>query len=235
MKSIFSYYPGPNPPPRRYGLYSPGLDRFLLVDGLDLWGLHHAACLLASKIQTLVCVFAAGEPEFTNENCLNWSLTEKSKVFPRKQTPGSFLIESNSSCVQVGPPSGFAERMPELLKDQTFALFVLHATYAMRLADLIVGSDYRFRNEDQSFYTGFFAKEIKPTEIAAATDRTLWQNGFQGEIGAILYRAQTIEQARNELNSLNEAPAPSTNLERLAGISRKAYLDEFFQLLGSKY
>lgn len=235
MKTILSYYPGSTPVLKRYGLYSPGLDRFLLVDGLDLWGLHHAACLLASKIPTLVCIFKNGEPEFSNENCLNWSLSEKSKVVPRKQTPGIFLIESNSLCVFEGPPAGFSERMPELLKDQEFALFLLRATFAMRLADLIVGSDYRFRNEDQSLYTGFFSAEIKPTEIVPATDRTLWQNGFQGEIGAILYRAQSKEQALEQFAALATAVEPSTNLQRLAGINRKAYLEEFFQLLGSKY
>lgn len=236
MNTILSYYPGLTPVSKRYGLYSPGLDRFLLVDGLDLWGLHHAACLLASKIPTLVCIFQAGEPEFSNENCLNWSLTEKSKVLPRKQTPGSFLIESNSTCVFAGPPAGYSERMPELVKDQEFALFLLRATYAMRLADLIVGSDYRFRNEEQALYTGFFSTELKQTEIVTATDKTLWQNGFQGEIGSILYRAQTIEQARSQFAELAAGGAvPSTNLERLAGISRKAYMDEFFQLLGSKY
>lgn len=235
MKTILSYYPGFTSTPKRYGLYSPGLDRFLLVDGLDLWSLHHAACLLASKIPTLVCIFQDGEPEFSNENCLSWSLTEKSKVLPRKQTPGSFLIESNSMCVFEGPPAGFTDRMPELLQDQEFALFLLRATYAMRLADLIVGSDYRFRNEDQSLYTGFFSTELKPTEIAPPTDRTLWQHGFQGEIGAILYRAQTIDQALEQFTALAAQVDPSTNLQRLAGISRKAYLDEFFQLLGSKY
>lgn len=222
---ILNYYPAQQQ--KKYGLYSPGLDRFLLTDSLDLFTLHHAACLLSSKIATVLCVFPA-ETAFGTENCLTWTL--QNKLHLKKQTPAVHTVKSAADIIPAVPPA----EMGDLLREQEFAAFVLRATYALRLADLVVSSHPESRNEDQNFYLDFFNGLSNP-ELQAAPDKTRWRGGFKTEVGSILYKADDIPEALlgfSELRNRTTDLRQDSNLQHMAQQLRAAYLRSFFGFLG---
>lgn len=234
---VLKYYQSPTRVPKRYGLYSSGLDRFLLVDGLDLWTLRHAAQLLSSKIATVICVFTSEEPTFQLENCLTWSLVQKQMVVPKKQTPDLHLVHNNDEILQEGLPFDFLDNIEEVVEDQEFAIFVLRAAYALRLTDLLVSSSALAHNEDQGFYTDFFADILQKDTLHSVPDKTLWNKGFSGEIGRILYRSQSIAEVLRALtesytNCHPDESIPTSKFGLRANIYRKFYLNRFFEFFG---
>ncbi len=238
-QKVLNYYqtPATATVPKRYGLYSSGLDRFLLVDGLDLWTIRHASQLLSSKISTVICVFTSEEPTFLLENCLSWSLVEKHKVVPKKQTPDLQMVLSNSEIFQEGLPIDFLDKMDEVVSDQEFAVFVLRATYAMRLTDLLISSSALAHNEDQAFYTDFFTGVLQKDNLRSAADKTDWTKGFTVEIGGILYRSQSISEALQAFtqcykNCSPDESIPASKFSKRANIYRKFYLNRFFEFFG---
>lgn len=236
-EKVLSYYQTPARVTKRYGLYSSGLDRFLLIDGLDLWTIRHAAQLLSSKIATVICVFASEEPNFNIENCLAWSLVQKQKVVPKKQTPDLQIVLNNSEIIEEGLPIDFLNNMEEVIKDQEFAIFVLRAVYAMRLTDFLVSSSALAHNEDQQFYTDLFVGVLQKESLNPVPDKTLWPNGFTGEIGSILYRSQSISEVLLALTDIYknchpDDSIPASKFDLRANIYRKFYLNRFFEFFG---
>lgn len=222
-KKVLNCYP--NSKKNCYALYAICMDRFLLVDNLDLWPLFHAAKLLSSKLTLTLFVFSSGSAPFENNNCMLWTTLNKESVLPKKQTPAIAIIKDNKELVKAGASEDYSEDLAHTVKVQEFALFVVKAVNAAYLADLFVSNHPEVNNEDQSFYLNLFnASQL--SEIVAAEDRTLWKRGFLNEISATLYKAQTIEEA---LDIFSKMYFEKTNEE--SNWFKNLYLKTFFDFL----
>lgn len=238
---ILEYYQNPARLPKRYGLYTSSLDRFILVDGLDLWVVEHTAKLLSSKFLTTICVFTNEEPPFEVDDCLLWSFIDKTQVLPKMQNPEIFLISGNHELIQEGLPYDFIDRMDEVIKDQEFAHFVLRATYAMKLTELYLNSNAELYNFDQNFYTSFYAQESLDVQKLTPTDKAQWAAGFTHTLSSLLYKAQSTEEASDSIlrlrNANNFNPAEPLHKQfyyrrhERSFLFKQVYLGKFFELL----
>jgi hypothetical protein len=213
--------------PVKYGLYSYNLDRFLIVDSLDLWAISETAQILSSKLALVVCVFTVPPPnDFKIENCLCWDLSEKEFALPIKQTPTIALIKSENSINKLGPPVDFKNQLAKLVLDQEFALFTLKSIVAARLTQLFFNHNTEINNVDQSYYLKFFSDEKNNLLGYAAHDKTEWQNVFAGNIYSILYKSQSIKEAL--MGFTNLIP---TNFDSDLYKYQRSYLNYFFRHL----
>lgn len=188
--------------PIKYGLYSTAIDRFFLVDGLDLSAISLAAKILSSKISSLVCVFTSEPPPFTLENCLMWSLTNKDAILPKKQTPELYFVKNSDECIFSDTALDFKHKISQLVRDQEYMLFVLKACSAITLTELFLNSHAKFNNIDQNFYMQLFSEFDKTFEITTAKDKAGFELGFHKKILQILYVSCSIEEALNHFSEL---------------------------------
>lgn len=210
-----SFYPSVAAEPC-YGLYSPGLDRFLIVDRYDLWTLFHAARLLSSKLP-LVC-YAFPPAGLSISNCLKWTLVEKTTQLSSNQTPVLKALESPQDLVELGVAPDFSEVAASLVRDQEFALFVLRATRAMRVTDAMLN------RSAQDFFTRLSPDFKAAAPFRETIDDTSWPLGFVGAVERILYHSLSIEEALERLEKqLPRRQRKDTVTE---------YSETFFGLLG---
>lgn len=213
--------------PVKYGLYSYNLDRFLIVDSLDLWAVCETAKILSSKLALVVCVFSTPPPNnFKIENCLCWDLNDKEFALPQKQTPTLALIKSAHAINELGPPVDFKNQLANLVIDQEFALFTLKSVVAARLTHLFFNQNAQMNNVDQSYYLKFFSDEQNNLLDYAAADKTDWQNGFSAKIYSILYKSQNIKEALIGFSNLIP-----TNVDSDLYQYRRPYVNYFFRYL----
>lgn len=208
--------------PIRYGLYSLSLDRFMLVDGLDLWCIEHAAKLLSSKFATIVCIFAVKPPPFGVNDSINWSIVNKVRTLPVIQTPEAYVIFSDTDLIYEGPPVDFMNQMEKITDEQAFAYFVLKIVTAAKLTNFVIGSESGINNINQDFYIDLFENEKKI--IYPALDKAGWKKNFLTDISQIIYRSQNITEILYSFKKL----LSESHLNQPIFNYKKIYLDYFF-------
>ena len=183
-------------------MFSPPLDRFLIVDNLDPWIMFETAKLLSSKI-ILVCYILNENTvtDMTNENCLMFGTVHKKG----ENTYGSSLMSSvkqpacmtnfNSEVVDKGWPTEFATgtRKEMILKMQEYALFVLKCLHAITISD-------SYRNIfPESKYLHDYLSDCSPMELQECFDSTVAPSGMVHVIKNVLYHANSVEEALEEI------------------------------------
>jgi hypothetical protein len=214
---LVSYYPffqGFN----SYGIYSPGMDRFLAVSGLDLSAVLSAAKLLSAKIATQVYVFAPGSPALSNDDCLNWTLRDKSVHLSDLQTPIVNLLASPKDLVRADTEVNSQEN-PEFVKTQDYVLFLLRAVHALRLTDA------KLNTVDQGYYSRFLSGFPEADRFRVYIDDTKWPRGFVTTIETVLYKSQSVEEALQGFSLLFP-------YGRSMHVDLKVYAALFYELLG---
>lgn len=225
---VQSYFPALCP--LRYGLYSSTLDRFIVVDYLDLWSMQQAAQVLSSKFISVVCIFSMAEPPFNLQDCMLWTLTNKAAVLPTKQTPSLHRILDTKELMYAGISPDFSDNPHKLIEEQEFIIFVLKAVVALRLTDISLGFNSEVKNDNQSYYLSLAGLTKETLSIWAPPDRTRWVGGFAFWMNALLSRARSIEEVLAELeNVMNEDDEGGTS-EKV--IYKKIYVQNFYKFLG---
>lgn len=198
---IKNYYPFRNNL-NCYGIFSPSIDRFLIVDNLDPWIVFETAKIISSKIIVVCYVLNDKSIEnLTNENCLLFGTTHKKG----ENTYGASLMTSvkqpacmtnlNSEIIEKGWPFEFAEesRRDVVLKIQNYALFVLKCVYAITIAD-------SYRNMfPESKYLHDYLENYSPKEMQIHHDSTTAPNGMVHIIKSILYNSDNANEALEEI------------------------------------
>ena len=190
-KNCYSYN-GKN----RYAIYSVGVDRFILLDGWDLWITLSCAKILSSKLPTIV--FALGDEvdqTITQDDCIFWTISNKNITLSNSQTPVLQRLTDANAIVREGAPLDYVtdEQIQILIDLQNYALFVQKTLYAIRLADAMTNSDDHF----------FFAKLIEGNIsdiLQVRGDHTQQANGCVLEIERVLYTAQSIDEAMSRID-----------------------------------
>ncbi|MFZ3230198.1 MAG: hypothetical protein WA160_08335 [Pseudobdellovibrio sp.] len=229
-KELLNYYPGLHEQTVQYALYSQSIDRFFILDSLDLWTIHHTAKILSSKLSLVLCIFSSEKPPFTIENCLLWTLKNKAAVLPQHQSPVIYQIQNNDELLMAGIPIDFAENIKQLVQEQEFALFVLTVLYAARITELKLSLIPSIHNDSHSFYLDFFSTELVNTPLEARANKTIWPRGFLNEIGRILYRCQNVGMSLKSLSALKESITQTSDIysKRISTY----YFKTFEELLG---
>jgi hypothetical protein len=137
----------------------------------------------------------------TNENCLLYGTVHKKG----ENTYGSSLMSSikqpacmtnfNSQIVEQGWPTEYVadEKKEIVLKMQEYALFVLRCVHALTIAD-------SYRNIfPESKYLHDYMSNSSPKELQVYFDSTIAPEGIVNVIKSILYHANSVEEALEEI------------------------------------
>lgn len=181
----------------RYGIYSTGIDRFILIDRFDLWITLTTAKLLSSKIPTIVFCINDNVPNFPASDTLFLTIANKSVHQSESQTPSLTRIGGETSIVDAGAPIDYSsdEQIEMLAKLQRYAEFVQKTLYAIKLADAICNVD------DHQFFGSLLNPNVTNSLVARA-DHTVTDLGLLRSVERILYLSTNIEEAVRDIDLL---------------------------------
>lgn len=155
-----------------YALYSPAIQRFLLVDHYNIFALFKTAQVLSSKINTVVVILPANEkhPIINNENCLNFTclhakFQDECGGANTKQSPTAIFLNS-TKIIKIPHEADFdtKERKEKILELQQYAKYANSCMHAIMLTSIIYQQIYpeTEQNEYESFY---FNTPCDPTSV----------------------------------------------------------------------
>jgi hypothetical protein len=181
---------------KKYAIYSPGLDRFLHVSDLDMWATLETANIISSKIPTIVYVLSPECNELTNDNCLNYSLFNKtaqrvgtSSILVAKQNPVLKMLYPGDTIVNEGPHVDFKDNQEIIEKLIAYINYVYEQTMAIRISEV-------FYNPFNS--KGFFTTYITDDSTNKVATTTDWNNaGLYTQLRNVLYKSNSIEEAES--------------------------------------
>jgi len=183
--------------------YSPGVDRFFAVDTLDPYTALEIAQLLSGKMPGIaVCILGVEDAFLTNDNCHNFTLSEK-QVFA---TGASILFSRQIPAIRRFPPNSVVktESMPLDYKDNAhfevflqfkqYAQFVIQAWHAAKQCDCI----FNFMPMEQ--YANNYFKDLNPGFNTPADNvNGELKTGVTNEIRKILYFSNTHSEALEQI------------------------------------
>lgn len=199
------FYLDSNNKKRKYGIFAPGLDRFILIDWADYWMVLETAEILSSKLPTMAYMLPTLDFELNNDNCLDYTIHNKTqeKIGPSnisigRQNPSLKYMFDQNSVVFAGTPEDYKTEEKQLVikRLQEFAKYVHKRVYALNLTEAIFNSYNRkhflekYAKED--WYEGF---EIKP-------DRSETAKGTLFEVRNALYLSNSIEEAEERIKQI---------------------------------
>ena len=181
----------------RFGIYSTGIDRFILIDKFDLWVTLTTAKLLSSKIPTTVFCLNDDVPNFPATDTVFLTIANKSVHQSESQTPTLSRLGGGMPVIDAGPPIDYRsnEQIEMLAKLQRYAEFVQKTLYAIKIANAICNVD------DHKFFAGLLDSTVTDALLARA-DHTVTDFGLLPSIQRILYLAPDIETAIREIDTV---------------------------------
>jgi hypothetical protein len=202
---VKTFYPMSWGKSNSYAIFSPGIDRFLVVDTYDPWMLYETGKVLSSKVSTMVYILDQITPHMTNETCLNFSTLHKknetgygSPMIASHRQSASLSKITKDMVVDVGWPVDFTtdDRKNMLLKLQEYTMFSLRVIYAITIS-------VNFRNffPEKEYLDVFFQNQF-PQDFKIHYDTTTADQGMISLIKTILYESDSTESA---LTSIAEA------------------------------
>lgn len=200
-KKFYEYYPSSKNALNNYAIFSPSIDRFLIVDNTCPWILFKVAQILSSKISTVTYILTQTDIEINNENCFNYGLSHKKGEHtfggsnPNSHKQSAIMHPLNSSIVEKGWPEEWIsqERKEALAHIQEYALFVLCTIQSIKIA-------YSFRNiyPDSHYLEEFFQNQY-PKNFTKTFDGTESPRGMFREITNVLYHSDYVDDALEQI------------------------------------
>lgn len=194
------FYRDENGHPKKHGIYSPGLDRFILISDEDFWVTLETAELLSSKIPTMV--FVLSNREITNDNCLHYSIGNKPKlrvnnstIYVGRQNPLLRILYDDDYLINEGIPEDYIDRLEILEKLQTYAKFVNEQMFAIKIAN----SFYNFI--DTKSFIDNYIPESWSEGISTFSDRSKTEHGIFFHLKHILYTSNDQIEAETAIEN----------------------------------
>jgi hypothetical protein len=186
---------------KKYGIYSPGLDRFLHVSDQDMWISLETANIISSKIPTLVYVLSPDCSEIDNNNCLNYSLFNKStqrvgtsNILVAKQNPTLKMLYPGDKIVNEGPHVDFINNQEILTNLKIYVDYVYSQSMAINISEV--------------FYNPFNSKGFISSYIPNGTEDKVTSTTDYNDANLFLllrnalYRSNSPEEANAEIISV---------------------------------
>lgn len=187
---------------RSYGIFAPGIDRFILVDYHDFWMTLQTAELLSSKLPTMAYVLPAIKLDIDNSNCINYTIADKTqqKVGPssmivgRQQPMLKFLYASDKLSYD-GIPEDYKDRLEILNRIMLYAQYVHKRVYAMNLAEAM----HNIKNTSQ--FVQRYVDNNWMQGLTSRPDRSELEKGVFFELRKILYLSDSPEEAESKITA----------------------------------
>ena len=199
------FYLDSNNKKRKYGIFAPGLDRFILIDPADYWMLLETAEILSSKLPTMVYMLPTLDFDLNNDNCLDYTMYNKTqeKIGPSniaigRQNPSLKYMFDENKIVFAGVPEDYkTEEKQEIINRlQRFAKYVQKRVYALNLTEAI------FNSYNRKHFLEKYAKSEWYENFQIKPDRSETEKGTLFEIKNALYLASSIEDAEDRIKQI---------------------------------
>lgn len=187
-----------------YAIFSPGIDRFIIVDNYDPWILYETGKVLSSKVSAMVYILDKVTPDMTNETCINFTTMHKKNesgygspmIMSHRQSASLSKIPKDM-IIDAGWPEDFAagSRKQILIRLQEYALFSLRVIYAVTLS-------VNFRNffPEKEYLDTFFHDQY-PQDFKIYYDNSSADFGIINLIKTILYESNSTESALESIQT----------------------------------
>lgn len=192
------FYHDHNGQRRDYGIYSPGLDRFLHISNKDLWMSFETANIISSKINTIVYVMPPGHDHINNENCINYSLFNKisqkvwtSNILVGRQSPVLKMLYPDDQIVDSGFPQDFINNQEVIDHLLLYIKFVYEQSAAIKISEVFYN---HFNNKD--FMDNYV--DLETSEMLQSTKDWTGANVLR-RIKNVLYLSNTPEEAEKKI------------------------------------
>lgn len=194
------FYRDSNQDRRKYGIYSPSIDRFIFVDSNDMWLVLDLAEVLSSKLSTIAYVLPSGN-KLSNADCISYTIFNKteqkigiSNIVAGKQNPVLKFIYDDDKIIEVGYPLDLDSDMYKKLIE--YINFAKKHLYAVNITDAF----YNFENNRK--FTDKFFPNLEDKNIISRYDTSDVNQGLLNEIRRILYFSLTQEEAQEKIIDL---------------------------------
>jgi hypothetical protein len=201
MKTYEKFFKNANGMTKKFGIFSFGLDRFILIDSTDVWTTLQTAQLLSSKLPTIV--FTLPSDEVNNQNCLYFTLLNKkgkasgiSSLSTGNQHPHVRWLSADEKLSYTGIPEDFKSDDKRIVLDtlKEFVNYVHNVSYAINITELTLSHF----NGHSSFVHKFTNPEWYQ-DMSMKVDRSESKNGVFFELRQALYLSSTIEEAEQKI------------------------------------
>jgi hypothetical protein len=195
---------------RLHGIFSPGLDRFILIDDSDVWVTLETAEILCSKLPTVAYVLHTIKFNLGNHNCLEYSIPNKTNqtvgkasIVNRRQNPTLRFIQHSTNPIEwTGPNPDYEsqEGVEALKKLQEYAEFVLDTVYAMKVTGAMTNW-----MDCQRFIDAYIPRKMLQTidgGMKGEYDRSDTERGVFFEIRHALHISLTVEEAMSRIEKI---------------------------------
>jgi hypothetical protein len=179
---------------KRFGIYSVGFDRFVLVDDKDVWIMIEAAEILSSKISTVVYIIPDDESGLTSSNCAEFSLLDKRS---QKTATTPLLFSALTPSLRTLLENSLV-KTDSVIPDEVieYSKFVYLHCFALNFTEAIAKYD-----ENSKFSKKYLDNNwIKTLSINDTRDNL--NGGLYFQIRKILYMSSSIIEAEEKINSL---------------------------------
>lgn len=182
---------------RTYGIYAPGIDRFLHIDNSDFWISMDTANILSSKIPTLTYVLPTETYGINNQNCLTYCIFNKtdqrvgnSTILVARQHPMFKFLYSEDTLVNAGIPEDYKESQDSLIQIKRYVDYVYQQCMAINISEIFY-NPFNSKGFINTYMPDGWGEEINSKEF----DRTKLQKGIFANLRSILYQSNTPEEA----------------------------------------
>ncbi len=197
-----NFYVNKNGSRKKFAIFAPGLDRFILTDNYDRLILLQIAEILSSKLPTIVYLLPEDATNLNDSNCINYTIFDKtqqkilsSPIMAARQQPITKYLSDRAKIIEVGIPKDYVNNMEILDRLAEYAYFVKQNVYAIN------------QTEDfcNTFDTSKFANQYLDSswfnQVSVKSDFSNLKNGVFFELKQILYLSNSVEEAeRNIIN-----------------------------------
>jgi hypothetical protein len=186
--------------------YSPGVDRFFAVDALDPYTALEVAQLLSGKMPGIaVCILNSDDTYMTNDNCHEYTLSEKqvfaagASILFSRQIPAIRRFPSGSVVKTKAMPLDYRnnENFQVFLQFKQYTRFVIQAWHAAKQCDCV----FNFMPMEQ--YANSYFQDLDPGfDTPADNVNGDLKTGVTKEIRKILYFSNTHSEALDQIAQL---------------------------------
>lgn len=179
---------------QRFGIYSVGFDRFVLVDNKDVWVMLETAEILSSKISTVVYIIPNDSSDLTSANCTEFSLLDKRS---QKTATTPLLFSALTPSLRTLLDNSLI-RTDNTVPDEVteYTKFVYLHCFALNFTEAIAKYD-----ENAKFSKKYLDNDWISTLTINDTRDSL-DGGLYFQIRKILYLSNSIIEAEEKINSL---------------------------------
>lgn len=185
---------------RKNAIFSPGIDRFILVDEKDFWVTLQTAELLSSKLPTICYLLPPTDNDITYSNCINYTIKNKinqkigpSSIIAARQNPMLKFLYDEDEIINYGVPEDYKNNFGIIEEILMYARFVQEQVYVLKILDEF----YNFSNTKK--FADLYIDQEWLNNVSTKNDRSVSDKGIFFELRKILYLSDSIEEATDKI------------------------------------